>query len=446
MALSKHHPLVIALKIYGPALVLAAAAFLVAYQFVDPAPPHRLVIGAGRLDGAYAHFAARYREILARHGIDLEIRPSRGSVDNFQALSEGKADVAFVQGGTEPAHREGLYSLGSVYFEPLWLFYRADRPLGRLSDLRGLRLAIGPPGSGTRVLAKVLLADNGLDGRSLSLSDLAGRDAAQALISGRVDGVVLVSGAESPLIEALVRAPGIRLLDFRQAQAYTRLHLYLSEVVLPEGLIDLRTDLPDRDVHLIASTASLVVREGVHPALLDLLVQAMAEVHQAGGWLDPPHRFPSSDFQLLPLSPEAKRFYANGPPLLQRYLPFWAATLVDRLKVMLLPLVMVMLPLVRLMPPVYAWRMRARIYRWYKALEGLELRMRDAAEGADLKGFRRELEEIDEDVRQVQVPLAFAAQAYDLRMHIRLVADLLEGKRPKEPASPAGPQAGGGPK
>jgi hypothetical protein len=188
-------------------------------------------------------------------------------------------------------------------------------------------------------------------------------------------------------------------------------------------------NLPDQDVRLIATAAGLATRVEVHPALLGLLVQTMAEVHGTGGWPGAAHRFPTPDFQILPMNPEAQRFYEHGPPLLRLYLPFWAATLVDRLKVMLLPLVVLLLPLVRLMPPVYNWRMRSRIYRWYKALDKLELRMRGAGGLDDLEQCRADLAGIEEEVRKVQVPLAFAAQAYELRMHARLVADLLEQRQ-----------------
>jgi len=416
-------------KIYGPALLLTLIAFLVAYQFVDPAPPDSLVIAAGSEEGAYTGFARRYGEILERQGIRLEIRSTKGSLENLQLLSSGEVDLAFVQGGTEQAASALLYSLGSLYFEPAWLFHRSDRSPQRLPDLKGARLAVGTPGSGTRALALALLADNALEPGVVVPVELGGREAADALLAGEVDAAFFVSGADSPLVRELIRAPQVRLMSFRRAAAYTRLHAYLSELLLPEGMIDMPANIPDRDVYLLAPAANLVAKEGVHPALLDQVLQAAQKVHGEGGWFEAEGRFPAADLLVFPLSPEAKRFYEHGPPLLQRYLPFWAATLVDRLKVMLVPLVVILIPLLKVMPPIYTWRMRAKIYRWYKALERLEER---TDQGLDEPARRRALEElelIDDEVRKVHVPLSFAAQSYDLRLHIQLVREsLLSGR------------------
>lgn len=416
-------------KVYGPAILLTLIGFLVAYQFVDPAPPDRLVIAGGPEEGAYARFAERYRAILGLQGIRLEIRHTRGSLENLQLLSSGAVDLAFVQGGTEHAATAALYSLGSLYFEPAWLFYRIDRVSERLTDLKGVRLAIGTTGSGTRALALAMLKDNQLEPGVVEPVELGGRAAADALQTGEVDAAFFVSGADSPLIGELIRAPGIHLMSFRRAKAYTRMHPYLSELLLPEGMIDMPANIPERDVHLLAPTATLVAREEVHPALLDQVLQAAQQVHGEGGWFEKEGRFPAPEFLVFPLSPEAKRFYEHGPPLLQRYLPFWAATLVDRLKVMLVPLVVILIPLLRVMPPIYAWRMRAKIYRWYKALEALEASAQQGLDEAGRRRDREELERIEEEVRKVHVPLSFAAQAYDLRMHIRLVRESLFAER-----------------
>ncbi len=409
------------MKVYGPALLLTLAAFVVAYQFVDPAPPQRLVIATGSKDGAYAGFARRYREILGREGIELEIVHTSGSLENLDLLSAGKVDVAFVQSGMERAASAPLYSLGSMYFEPAWLFYRSERVSERLTDLRVARIATGAKGSGTQALAHTLMSDNQLEAGSLDAREMGGREAVDALLKGDLDAAFFVTGADSPLIEELIRAPGIRLMNFRRAIAYTRLHPYLSEVVLPEGMIDMLGNVPDQDVRLLAPAATLVVTDNAHPALLDLLLQATEQVHGDGGWFAGEGDFPSARYTVFPLSPAAVRYYENGPPFLQRYLPFWAATLVDRLKVMLLPLVVIMLPLMKVMPPIYTWRMRSKIYRWYSALESLESRIRPGMPADELRTCMDELSLIEEEVRKVHVPQSFAAQAYDFRQHIRLV-------------------------
>jgi TRAP transporter TAXI family solute receptor len=417
------------LKIYGPAVLLTLLAFLVAYQFVDPAPPKRLVIATGSPEGAYAGFAQEYRNYLGRESVELEIRHTRGSVENLALLSSGEVDVAFVQGGTEQAATEPLLALGSVYYEPAWLFYRGDRLSERLTDMAGARVAVGASGSGTLALARTLLADNQMLARHLVPVERGGAEAAKALRNGELDAAFFVSGAQSPLIRDLIKDPEIRLMGFRRATAYTRLHPYLSEVVLPEGIIDLKANIPDRDVRLLAPAATLVVHPDLHPALQDLMLQAAREVHGRGGLFEAEDAFPSSRHNVFPLSPEARRFYKSGPPLLQRYLPFWAATLVDRLKVMLLPLVVILLPLVKVMPPIYNWRMRSRIYRWYSDLDAVERQLE--ADEPDVDEARAELRRIEQEVSKVHVPLPFAAQAYDLRMHIGMVHGHLDDRQTK---------------
>ncbi len=413
------------LKIYGPPTLLTLLAFLLAYQFVDPAPPRHLTLATGPATGAYDEFADRYREYLRSEGVELTLRHTRGSLENLALLSSGAVDAAFVQGGTESAASAPLLALGSLYFEPAWLFCRAERLPQRLTDLAGARLAVGEPGSGTLALARTLLADNRLVAERVAQVELGGAEAARALRGGEVDAAFFVAGARAPLIQDLIRDPQVHLMSFRRAAAYTRLHPYLSQVLLPEGIIDLQANIPARDVRLLAPAATLVVLPDLHPALQDLLLQAASAVHGGGGLFEGEGEFPSSRFNVFPLSPEARRFYKSGPPFLQRYLPFWAATLVDRLKVMLLPLVVILLPLIKVMPPIYAWRMRSRIYRWYSDLEAVERRLRAA--DPDLAAARADLERIEQEAIRVHVPLSFAAQAYDLRMHVGIVHRRLDG-------------------
>ncbi len=423
-----------ALALYGPVAVVVVACFFFAYQFVGPAPAKDLVIATGSPDGAYTRFAKRYAEILAQDGITLHIRTSAGSVENLGRLvkedvSEPITDIAFVQGGTvDETSANPLYSLGSLYFEPLWVFYRSEDDWQKLSDLRGKRVAVGTAGSGTRKLAVTLLQDNDLDNEVVERIDQGGQQAADALGSGEIDAVMLVAGPGADIVVQLMQIEGVKLMNMRRAATYSRLHPYLSERVLHEGMIDLKSNIPATNVHLIAPTANLVVRDSVHPALLDLLLQAAKKVHSKGSWFEERGRFPSGEMLVYPLHPAAKRFYKYGPPFLQRYLPFWAATLVDRLKVMLLPLLVVLIPLFKIMPPIYNWRMRSRIYHWYKKLESVEDQLDFSDEPEQLRAALHELEKIQEDVAQVEVPLSFAGQAYDLRMHVELVRNQVNAK------------------
>jgi len=423
---SERNPLRHQMKVYGPAALAVIAAFVLAYQFIKPAPPRHVVMATGGVDGAYHGFARRYAEILAREGIELELRPTAGSVENLRLLRAGEVSLALMQGGIDDGLSEpGLLSLGSVYYEPLWLFYRKGLDLHRLGGLAGLRVAIGPQGSGTRALVTRLLHANEVASDD-SWVALGGQGAADALLAGEIDAAFFVISAQSPLVDRLLRAPDIQAMDFARAEAYARRYSFLNSLELPEGVVDLAANTPDRTIRLLAPTANLVIHPDLHPAIIDLMLQAASEVHRGGGWFEGRDEFPMPGLLAFPLSKEADRYYRHGPPFLQRFLPFWAASLVDRLKVMLLPLLVLMLPLIKVMPPIYTWRMRARVYRWYDELEQAEQRL--AAGDRDSAWTHRELDRIESEVQQVKVPLSFTDQLYHLRQHIDLVRRKVGGR------------------
>jgi TRAP transporter TAXI family solute receptor len=432
---TEHRPFRDHFRIYGPALLITLIGFVMAYQFVQPAPPGEIRIATGQPEGAYYLFSQRYQKLLAGENIRLEILNTSGSVDNLGLLRSGKADVAFIQGGTtEQVEADGLRSLGSLYYEPIWLFHRKELRVERLTDLRQKRIAIGSEGSGTRAVALQLLTDNAINDSNTSLLAEGGRAAADALLNGGIDAAFFVASPKSPVVRALLDAGNIQLMSFERADAYTRLHRYLSSVILPQGVINLGQNLPEKETRLLTASANLVIRDDLHPALMDLLLQAAEAVHGEGGWFEEAGEFPAARYLVFPLSKEAQRFYDYGPPLLQRYLPFWAATLVDRLKVMLLPLVALMIPLFKIMPPIYRWRIRSRIYRWYR--EVLSIDRRQHREAVEIDRSLSELNDITRDVANVSVPLSYAEELYDLRLHINLVKEHLERLRERRPATP----------
>jgi len=409
------------LRIYGPAALLVLIAFSVAYQFIKPAPPDRVVMAAGEIGGAYYEFARRYQAYLAAEGIELEILTTAGSLANLQQLRSGEADIGFLQGGVaEIGADEQLEGLASLYFEPLWLFHRRGAGLDRLKALRNQRVAIGVEGSGTRALVERLLADNGLTGGYEDMA-MGGEAAAAALREGRIDAAFFVAAATAPLVKDLLVAPGIHPASFERADAYQRRYRYLSRLTLPEGAMDLENNIPERNIELLAPAATLVASPDLHPALVDLLLLAARNVHGAGGWFEDADRFPSAEYLELPLNAEAERFFQHGPPFLQRYLPFWAASLIDRLKVMLLPLVVLLIPMLKIMPPIYTWRMRSRIYRWYRELEEVDDLLGVDGDTAQRQSAGEELDRIEREVRHISVPASFAGQLYHLRQHVEWV-------------------------
>jgi TRAP-type uncharacterized transport system substrate-binding protein len=419
------------LAVVGPAVVLAAIAFVVALQWVKPAPPGRVVIASGRSDGAYYRFAEQYRERLAREHIILEIRQTSGSVENIGLLEDPASgvDIAFVQGGTAAAAKtDGLVSLASLYFEPLWVFSRRAPGPSDLRGLRGRRLAVGPEGSGTRAVALTLLAANGVTGATARLLPITGTDAVRALRRGEVDTVFLIASPESAMVKDMLLTPGLVLLDFPRADAYTRRFPFLTRLVLPAGGLSLETNLPARETVLLAPAATLVVRRDFHPALVDLLLVTAADVHSRRGLFEAPQQFPSSDHLEFPLMDEAQRYHRSGPPFLARFLPFWAATLADRIKVLVLPL-LVLVPLARMVPPVYRWRIRSKILGKYRDVVDVDLALGHRPTPTECDELLARLDRIEDAVRNLRVPLGYADAHYHLRLHVDLVRAKVKERR-----------------
>ncbi|WP_250452166.1 TAXI family TRAP transporter solute-binding subunit [Caballeronia sp. ATUFL_M2_KS44] len=415
---------------FGPIVLVAIVALYFAVRLIQPAPPNSLTIAAGPKGSSFWNSAQKYKTILARNRVTLNVIETQGSFDNLARLSDPKSgvDVGFVQGGmTKPgATPDNLESLGSVAYVPLAVFYRGA-PVSRLSELKGRRLAIGAEGSGTRALALTLLKANHIEpGGDTPLLPLAGDAAAKALEDGQIDAVFLTGdSAQPPTMAKLVRTPGIRFMDFAQADAYARRFPYLTEIELPMGAFDLATNLPPRPVHMIAPTAELIARDSLHPALSDLLVEAAREVHSRANLLQRANEFPAPLAHEFRISDNAERYYKSGKSFLYRTLPFWLASLADRVLVVLVPLIVVLIPGLRLVPGLYRWRVKSRIYRWYGALIAIERETISGPDTAQRDALLDRIDGIESAVNRMKMPLAFADQFYVLREHIGFVRERL---------------------
>ncbi|PTD97419.1 TAXI family TRAP transporter solute-binding subunit [Pseudothauera lacus] len=422
--------LIFTLALLGTVAALAVAFWLL-FHFVRPAPPRTVVISAGAEGGAYAMFAAHYRDALARDGVEVLIRPSAGAVDNLRILKTSTdIDLGFVQGGiaNEPESTD-LMLLGSMYVEPVWIFHRLPSPAPtRLNALAGRRIAVGSAGSGTQLLALQLLGLAGvpIDAANLLMSD--SQSTADALLAGEIDAAFVVGAPEAPAVRRLLDAPGIALLDLAHADAYVRRLPHLTALTLPAGAIDLASVRPAADVRMLGATANLVARADLHPAIVSLLMLAARDIHGQPGLFQGIGEYPQLRTNELPHSPTARRFLDSGPPLLQRYLPFWIAVLVDRLLVALLPVIALLIPLLRIAPALYAWRMRSRIYRLYGELKFLERDIADSFEPARGEDYLARLDRIEDQANRKRVPLAFTNELYTLREHIQLVRRSLAHK------------------
>ena len=412
--------------------LIVGIGFVVAFQFVEPAPPKRIVITTGGEAGAYYQFAQRYAAILAKNGITLEVKSSAGSLENLSRLQADEAQVGFVQGGVMPPKEDpdaeddsGLLSLGSLFYEPVWVFYRGERDLTRLTELRGKRIAIGQEGSGVRQLAQQLLAANEIEAGE-HLVPLSGLTAAEELQQGRIDAAFIIASESAPVVQVLLRSPGIRLMSFAQSGAYQRRFPFLTKLTFPQGVADLVRDFPPNDIKVLAPTANLIVRDDLHPALQSLLLQAASEVHGKSGFFQDQGEFPAYKDQMLPLSPDAARYFKSGPSFLQRYLPFWLAVLVDRLIVLLVPVFALLIPLLKVAPAIYNWRVRSKVFRCYGELKFLEDDLKNHFDPAKLGEYRLRLDDLEEEAVQLHVPLGFTDLVYTLREHVNLVRGILD--------------------
>ncbi len=412
-----------------PLVLITIAGFVVAYQFVQPAPPRHMSISAGTETGVYYAYAKRYATHLVAKGVSLDVRSSVGAHENLQRIQKGEVDIAFIQGGVQEELASGeesrLRSLGSVAYEPVWVFYRNDTRLDELHLLKGKRIAVGKEGSGSHSMVLRLLEANGISRNSSGLVQLAGPSAADALQRGEVDATMIVSAVDAPAVQKMLHLPDVRVMSFSQADAYTRRFPYLSKVVLPRGVLDLVRDIPPKDTLLVSTTANVVVRDDLHPALASLLLQAMTEINGKSGFFQRAGEFPSYKDQSFALADEAERFFKSGPPFLQHYLPFWMAVLVERLFVLIVPFLVLLVPLLRLAPIIYTWRVRSKLFRCYGDLKFLENDLRkhyDATRHADYLG---RLDRIEDDAYARNIPLAFSDLLYTLREHINLVREKL---------------------
>lgn len=411
----------------GPFVLLTIALLALTYWWLDPTPPKHVTLATGPAQSAYAEFGKRYAQAMAAYGIEVQLLPSEGSSQNLEWLAAGKADLGFVQGGSNAlptSGREGLASLGSLFVEPVWLFYRTeaaqkvtkDATLNALTQLAGLRVNVGTAGSGVPSLMSKLFDVNHIDVSTMTLSQLEQTPATVAFLNGELDALVFASAPESLMVQMLLQTPGVKLMDFAQSEAYSRRFAFLTPVTLPRGVVDLARDIPAQDVRLVAPTTTLIARDSVHPALVQLFSQASLGLHSQAGWFSRAHEFPNAANTEFPLSREAERTMRSGVPLLQRYLPFSYANLMERMWLALGIIIAVLLPLSRIVPPLYEFRIRSRVFRWYGQLRQIEDRSGDSNES--VQGLVDELDRLETRVGKITVPLSYADELYALRDHI----------------------------
>jgi len=409
--------------LFGLLTLTVLAAWLV-FALLRPKPPRTVTMAVYPEGSLNAELVKRYREILARDGIELKLAPSAGAVESVARLRDPKSaiSIAIIPGGITTARDSPeLVSLGTLFYQPLWIFSR-----GRLLEshhlLRGLRISTGAEGSSSRALSLQLLGRVGIiDQQSATLLSFTPWESAQKLIRGDIDVAVFLDAWESPAVQQLLRAKDVNLESLSKADAFVALYPYFSKLVLPAGVVDMAEPRPPTDVLLIAPKASLVVRRNLHPAIQYLLLEAAVEIHSPPGIFHTAGQFPAPESIELPLSPNAREFYKTGPPFLERHLPFWLAVFVAESLVLLIPLVAVLYPMLRFAPTIYDWVEKRRVYTLYSELKRLEDEMFYTDPGKPREDLVERLDRLQGRASRLSVPTPFKPLVYALRLHIDMV-------------------------
>lgn len=421
------------------------------FRFLDPAPPRSLTMITGGQSGGYYQFGMALKERLAEEGLELEVLTSNGSVENLERLTDDSAAVqlGLIQSGTtsliEPGLLAGLEALGAIYHEPLWLFQRRDAGITRLNDLHDRTLSVGSVGSGTWAVVRSILDELGEQVGEQDIANgnwqrLSASASAEALRAGELDAAFFVLPVDNSIVTDLLGDADIELVGLSQVEALAARLSFLEQLSVPEGLLDLQRNIPPQRTELLSPVATLVINRDFHPALASLILRASADVLRRGSVLDPPGRFPAAVPAELPLSAEAEYYHERGVPLLQRYLPFWIASIADRYVVLLIPFIAIMLPLVKSMGPLYAWRMRARVYRWYAHLRRVDKLIHNGTIDQVLGQEVDALLALEEELTQVDVPLSYAHELYSLHLHVSYMISRL--RQMQESESNGSPEAG----
>lgn len=409
-------------------VAVTAAVIWLAFAVFRPTPPRSVTMAVDPEGSFTAEIAKRYRELLAHDGIALKLAQSRGAAESAALLQDSKSGVSvaiIASGITNEQKSPELISLGTLFYEPLWGFSRG-RALQGYRNLGGLRISIGPEGSGSHALAQEFLARVGIiDQKSATLLSLPVPESVARLQSGEIDMAILLDAWETPVVHELLTAKDVSVNGAPRADAFVALYPFLHKLVLPAGVADMKENRPPTDVVLLATKASLVVRRDLHPAIQYRLLEAASQIHSGSGLFHAAGQFPAAETIDLPLGGHARQFYKTGPPFLQRHLPFWLAVLVEQLLTLLIPVLGVAYPLLRFSPAMYRWFQQHRIYKLYSELMSLEDEM--ASSPLDhAKNYIARLDQLDDRASRLSLPMSFQPLVYALRLHIGVVRQRIE--------------------
>ncbi len=412
-----------------PVLLLIVASFYITSQFIQPAPKKELVIATGSPTGNYYKTALLYKELLEKEKIKVTLINTAGSVENIKLLQEKKVDIGFVQNGIIETDSH-LEFLANIYYEPLWIFYKNNKyQMDYIIELIGKKIAIGKEGSGTKHLSQIILNDNGIDATNSQLLDMSTAQAKEQLQKGEIDAMFVVSSHKSSTVQALLEDPNVNVLNIKRAKAYSRKYSYIEALKLYEGTIDLYRNLPDDNISLLSTTANLIIHPNVPNELTRIFLKKVKEVHSKKTLFASDDQFPNMHNTKLAINAEAKQYLTNGDTWLESIFPYWIASNIDRLKILIIPLLTLLFPLFKGFFPLYQWTMRSKIYKWYESLNELDKKIPSMTK-EELEKSTTYLENLKIEIQdETKVPLAFMGEYYNLIMHVDLILNRLHKKQ-----------------
>ena len=413
-----------------PILLLIIASFYFTSKFIQPSVKKEITIATGSIDGEYYKTALQYKELLEKQKVKVNIVTSNGSLENIELLNEKKVDIAFVQNGIEIVKNENnLQAIASVYYEPLWIFYKnEDYKINYIIQLISKKISIGNEGSGTKDLALKLLKDNGLDNTNTQISTSSNKEAKDLLLKGEIDAMFMISSADSQIVKELLENPNITLFNFKRAKAYSRKYTFLESNTLYEGTIDLYKNLPYEDINLLMTSANLIVRDDFSDELIRLILKEIKPLPNKKALFEADNQFPNINNISAEINENAQRYFTYGDTWLEKLFPYWIASNIDRLKILLIPLITLMLPLSKGFFPLYRWSIRSKIYKWYKQIQKIDLLSEDA-KNEDLQNYLKEISKLKHEIKaETKVPLSYMGEYYDLIMHLELIITKINSK------------------
>ncbi len=417
------------LKVSIPILLLVIVMFAITSEFIQPAPEKKLTIATGSKNGNYYKVAQEYKKLLEKNKIEVTLLNTAGSVENIKLLKEGKADIGFVQNGILKSDETHIEFLANIYYEPLWIFYKNDNyTIDYLIQLISKKISIGSEGSGTKDLATKLLNDNGITNENSTILTFGTQDSKQMLLEGKIDAMFMVTSHDSPTVKELLENPNINVLSIKRAKAYGQKYGFLEALDLHEGTLDLYKNIPDENINLLSTSANLLSRNNVPEELIRIFLKQVKKVHAKESLFSTENQFPNLLNTNLRINKEAKQYFTKGDTWLESIFPYWIASNIDRLKLLLIPLLTLMFPLFKGVFPLYQWSMRSKVFRWYKILNDIDKQINEAS-NEELERFTHELDELNVEIQEeTKVPLSFMGEYYNLMVHLELIQNRIKSR------------------